>query len=269
MTVRKRSSTDRVLDVLSLFTEERPAWTVEMLIAELNTTRATTYRYVKSLYDAGFLAPSAGSSYVLGPRFIQVDRQIQRSDPLLRAARPEIARDCSPLIGAKVVSSFYGDQVLSVHVEKLDHDIRLIMERGQPFPLLFGSPSKIILAYLPPYQMKNFYQSNEREIRDRQLGESWADFRNVMRQLRKEGVCVGGHIERSVIGVAAPIFHAKGSVSSSLCYVRRKEICTDADIAALGDMVKATAARISLTLQSGNPEQNGKSNGMPAPRMPG
>jgi len=267
--LRKKSSADKVLGILDLFTEDSPAWTVEMLIEELSLTRATTYRYVKALYDAGFIVPGAGSSYVLGPRFIQIDRQIMRSDPLLRAAGPLLAADRSKLIGAKILSGFYGDRVLSIQVEKIDKDIALTMERGLSFPLIYGSPSLVILAYLPAYQLRNVYNTNAEKIAGQRLGNNWQEFRSEMKKIRKAGHRVGGHYQGSVIGVAAPIFHAPKAVSTSLCYVRSRDICTPADIEKLIGLVTATAARISQELLKYKTDEGSMSPVFPSPRLAG
>ncbi len=263
----KQSSADKALKVLDLFTEDFPAWTVEMLMKELDATRATTYRYVKVLYDAGLLAPGAGSSYVLGPRIIQLDRQIQRSDPLLQIALPMLEEEKSPLIGSKSISSLYGDQVLSVYVEKCDPDIFLTMQRGRVFPLVYGAPSRIILAHLPPYQMKNFYIANAEDIARARLGETWEDFRTSMRRLRKQGYCIGSEMNRTVVGISAPIFHDKSAVSASLSYVRRLEITSDAQKAELAELVVAAADRISKQLLSYRPERGTRGPVFTTPRM--
>ncbi|MBB03937.1 MAG: IclR family transcriptional regulator [Pseudooceanicola sp.] len=267
--MQKQSSADKVLKVLDLFTEDAPAWTVEMLMTELGATRATTYRYLKALYDAGLLAPGAGSSYVLGPRIIQLDRQIRRSDPLLQIAVPLLEDERSPLIGAKNISSLYGDQVLSVYVERCDPDIVLTMQRGRVFPLVYGSPSRIILAYLPPYQMKNFYTANAEEVARAHLGDTWEEFRTSMRRLRKHGHCIGNEMNRTVVGISAPIFHDKSAVSASLSYVRRVEFTSDEQKAELVDLVMTAADRISKQLLSYKPENGAKGPVFTTPRMSG
>lgn len=243
-----------MLGILDLFTEETPAWTADMLIEELGLTRATTYRYIRSLNTAGLIAPGAASTYVLGPRFIQIDRQIQRSDPLLRIAAPLLKEDSDPVLGAKFLCGFYGDQVLSVYVEKTDPDISLTMERGRTFPLLYGAPSKIILSYLPSYQLKNVYLYNEKEIREANLGNSWFEFRATLKEIRKAGYCIGSQLDASVVGVAAPIFHAPNAVSASLCYVRQRAISTPEDLEIIKAMVISTAAKISQQLLDYTPE---------------
>lgn len=265
----KQSSAGKVLNVLDLFSEENPAWTVEMIMEKLGATRATAYRYVKSLYDAGLLAPGAASTYVLGPRIMQLDRQIRRSDPLLKIAKPILDENQSPLIGAKSISSFYGDQVLSIYVERCDPEIFLTMERGKNFPLIYGSPSRIVLAYLPPYQMKNFYSSNSAEIAEALLGDSLEEFRASMRKIRRKGYCIGNEVNNKVFGVSAPIFHDKSSVSASLTFVRRIEITSEEQAEQLTKDVLETANRISKCLIDYRPADGDRGLIFPTPRLAG
>src|SRR5438270_9424812 len=85
------TSATRVLGILDLFTPETPVWTVDLLVERLGLGRATIYRYIRALCDAGFLVPVSGAGYVLGPRFIEFDRSIRLADPLLHIVPPVMA----------------------------------------------------------------------------------------------------------------------------------------------------------------------------------
>lgn len=263
----KASSANRMLSILDLFSEEHPAWTVDMLVEVLGTTRATTYRHVKALYAAGLIVPAAGGSYVLGPRFIEFDRQIRRTDPLLKAGVPVIRDEDDPVVGAIVICSFYGDKVLSVHVEKKTPDIAVTMERGLTVPLLFGSPSQVILAHMSPYQLKNVYAANADQIRSLNLGETWDEFREKMRLIRKAGYCVGGQVDIATMGVAAPVFHSKGAVSASLCYVQEKDLITPPQIEHMSELVVRAANIISDKLCNESPSNDTGNYAFPTPRI--
>lgn len=60
---------------------------VEEIGAATGCTRSTVYRYVGELAAAGLLTQSAPGRHSLGPRIIQLDRQLRESDPLLAAMR--------------------------------------------------------------------------------------------------------------------------------------------------------------------------------------
>jgi DNA-binding IclR family transcriptional regulator len=145
------TSITRVLGILDLFTLETPVWTVDLLVERLVLGRATVYRYVRALCDAGFLVPVSGAGYVLGPRFIEFDRSIRLADPLLQIVPPVMADLREAVNGAQLLCAFYGLRVLCVLQDKTDPNITMSMERGRPFSLFQGSPSRVILAHLPTY----------------------------------------------------------------------------------------------------------------------
>src|SRR6476469_7681013 len=99
----RMSSLVRLLSVLDLFTEEKPIWTLEETIARLNFSRSMAYRYVKELTDAGLLATVGKGRFVLGPKIIELDRQIRVCDPLLAVAQGTM-RGCIGTIGSGILT---------------------------------------------------------------------------------------------------------------------------------------------------------------------
>ena len=57
-----RSSGDRLLMALALFTIERPQWAVEAAAETLGVSAQTAYRYFKQLTGAGLITPVAGAT---------------------------------------------------------------------------------------------------------------------------------------------------------------------------------------------------------------
>lgn len=244
------SSATRVLGLLNLFTPETPTWTVDMFQEQLQLARATAYRYARELHNAGFLVPAAGGGYVLGPRFIEFDRQIRLGDPLMRVG-PAIMETQRELVnGAQLLCAFYGDRVLTIHQDRTDDTIAMSMERGRPFPLFRGAPSRAILAHLAPYHLRNMFLSHSQTIAAEGLGENWPEFRDRMKAIRKRGYYVGSEIDHTLVGVAAPIFRTPDSVTGCLCFVRLKDQADAADIEKLGKGVVIAAKLISEALQA-------------------
>ena len=71
------------LRILDLFMEGRISVHVDDVVKMLASSKATAYRYLGFLCDAGLLSPTSGGTYVLGPRIIELDRLMRISDPLL------------------------------------------------------------------------------------------------------------------------------------------------------------------------------------------
>jgi DNA-binding IclR family transcriptional regulator len=247
------TSITRVLGILDLFTPDTPVWTVDMLVDRLLLGRATVYRYIRALCDAGFLVPVSGAGYVLGPRFIEFDRSIRLADPLLHIVPPVMAELRDVVNGGQLLCAFYGLRVLTVLQDKTDPAITMSMERGRPFPLFQGSPSRVILAHLPTYQLRNLALNHQKEIAAAGLGENWTEFRDGLRAIRRTGYLVASDIDKALVGISAPIFHAPGAVAACLCLVRRKEHVTQDDATFLGRLAVTACQRISEELQAFRP----------------
>ncbi len=249
-TVAADSSITRVLGILDLFTPDKAVWTADMLVEHLSLGRATIYRYVRALCDRGFLVPVAGAGYVLGPRFIEFDRNIRLADPLLHIVPPMMADLRDRVNGGQLLCAFYGLRVLTVLQDRTDPNITMSMERGRAFPLFQGSPSRVILAHLPAYQLRNLALNHQREIAAAGLGNDWTEFRDGLRAIRRTGYLVASDIDKALVGISAPIFSAPGSVVASLCLVRMNDRVTRDDAAMLGQLAVSTCQRISRELQA-------------------
>lgn len=214
------SSLRRMLAVLDLFTGEEPVWTAEDLIARLGYSRPTGYRYVRELVAAGLLLRLTGGAYHLGPRIIELDRQIRATDPVLNAGEP-IMKALAEQTGCHVLlASIYGERVLNVHHEPGLERLTLVFVRGVPMPLVRGATSKAILAYLPRARLKRVYENHAAAIASAQLGRSWEEFRRALAAIRRQGYSyTGGELDPPNVGIAAPVFAADGEVFGSLSFV--------------------------------------------------
>jgi DNA-binding IclR family transcriptional regulator len=244
------SSLERMLGVLDVFSLDRPVWTVDSLTGALGYTRSTTYRYVKELVDAGLLARAGGGSYMLGPRIIELDRQIRLCDPLLATAAPvmrALLSECGP--GVVMLCSLYRDKVLCVHQERRAFARDIGYSRGRPMPLFRGATSKIMLAHLPERQLARLFADHREEIAETDLGSDWPAFTAALRTLRRAGICVSrGEVNEGVVGVAAPIFDAEKRLIGSLSRVLAEEDFDDRRLDDIAASVTGAAGRISAGL---------------------
>jgi DNA-binding IclR family transcriptional regulator len=217
------SSADKVLAALGLFTFERPEWTIEEAANELQLGVSTTYRYFKSLSEAGLIVAFAAGRYVLGPAITQLDRQTRLLDPLISTAKP-IMQDLIKQLGAHgvlLLCRLYRDQVMCVHHEALEgHAMAVSYERGKLMPLHRGASSKIVLAHLPPRFVRSFHQEHAADMAAVSLGISWGEVKRSLRKLRAAGIAVTvAELDPGVIGAAAPLFSPEGTIVGSLSMV--------------------------------------------------
>jgi len=219
------STADRLLNILGLFTIDRPEWSVEEAAGELGMTLSTTYRYFKSLVDAGLIAAHTTSRYTLGPAIIRYDRQMRLHDPLIVAATPvmrRLVRQLGPHVWV-ILCRLYRTEVLCVHQETLDPpDLATDFERqpvsygrGQPMPLHRGAPSKVILANMNFRLVRPIYYEDPAAMAQVGLGEDWAQVKRSLRALRNAGVVeTSGELQGGMQGISLPIFDQQAVIGS-------------------------------------------------------
>lgn len=266
-----QSSLERLLRVIDLFTPEKPEWTADQIGVVLEVSRATQYRYIKALTNAGLLAPAGDGRHRLGPRFVVIDRQLRLSDPLLQHGRPVMARACRELGNAQLLCTYFGNVVLCLHQERVNPAIHSSMERGRPFPLFRGSPSRAILAWLPDSHLRNLMLSHSHEIREAGLGANWSEFRQRIKEIRSRGYYIGrGEIDQDLMGVGVPILRSSGELVGSLTTIRPLDEIGPQELDRYIRITRAAAAEIGANLdRDAAPARPGDDRAPPGSRAAG
>ena len=214
------TSPARVFAILNLFDELHPVWHTDEINESLGYTRATGYRYVKDLVEAGFLQKVSAGRYSLGPRIIELDYQLRRSDPVLLAAVPVMEELVKKARLDAVISTIFGTRLVDIHRASADPTLQLGYGRGRPRPLFRGAAPKVILSCMARPQLVKIYESRAAEAADSGLGTSWSEFRARLTEIRKQGFYWSrGEVDRGVSGAAVPIFNADGEIAGALALV--------------------------------------------------
>ena len=213
------TSPARAFAILNLFEEAHPMWHADEINEAMGYARATGYRYVKDLVEFGFLRKVSAGRYALGPRIIELDYRLRRSDPLLHAAVPVMSDLVNEAGLDAVLTTLFGNQLVDVHRESIDPGLQLSYGRGRPRPLFFGAAAKVILAHLGRPQLVKLYGDGA-EVARSGLGETWGAFRARLSEIRKEGFYWSkGELEPKVSGAAVPVVDADGDVAAGLALV--------------------------------------------------
>lgn len=252
--IRGDSSGDRMLAVLGLFTIARPHWSVEDAAARLGVSATTSYRYFKRLTRAGLISPVAGAGYTLGPAIIEMDRQIQICDPMLRAARTvmsDLVQQASEGSTA-LLCRLYHDRVMCVHqVMGRGPQAPVSYERGRLMPLFRGATAKVILAHLPARTLKSLFAQHRAAIAEAGLGADWLAFRAALARLRRVGGAVThSDLDPGRVGLAAPIFDRERAVLGSLSVVLPAVRAEEAAVARLLALTIAGARAIERAMNA-------------------
>lgn len=239
--------TERAFKLLGLFSIERPTWTAEQIASKLDVAVSSAYRLIGSLSKAGLVDAITPGQYVLGPGIIQLDRQIQLTDPLLRAAVPVMNEmiTMAPPGSTILLCRAFRDHVLCVHQVIGGPQTPVSYERGRPRPLFRGATSKAILAFMPPRALKRLYGTYAEDIKSAGLGQRWSEFLGTLRGWRKAGyVLANSEVDRGRFGIAAPVLNGDRNAIGSLSYVIDADKADERTINRLAPLIMATAREV-------------------------
>lgn len=217
------NSLRRMLDVLDLFRPEQPLIDVETICRELGYTPASAYRYLRELGTVGLLV-RLPRGYALGPRVIQLERQMSDHNPVLVHSRDLIDRLVAETGLDVLVSELYGQSVINVALKRGSDAAPSVVGRGRPIDLFRSATARVVLAHLQPRQVRRIYDANAGEPGLDRLGGNWKGFQKVLLAIRKQGYCISrGELNPDRSGVAAAVFDEKQRVLGSITLVGRTE----------------------------------------------
>jgi DNA-binding IclR family transcriptional regulator len=214
------TSPARVLAILSLFSEGCPVWHTDEINEAMGYTRATGYRYVKDLVEAGFLQKVSGGRYALGARIIELDYQLRRSDPVLLAAVPVMDELVRKARLDAVLTTMFGHRIVDIYRASVDPALRLGYGRGRPRPLFNGAAPKVIMGCTPRPQLVKIYEAHAAEAASLGLGTTWSEFRSYLADIRKQDFYwSSGELEPGVAAAAVPLLNDDGDALAALALV--------------------------------------------------
>ena len=256
MTDKPDSSLARMLAVLDLFDEQRMVLTPEAIGEALQVSQPTAYRYVRLLSDAGLLQRQGAASYALGPRIIVLDHLIRRSDPVLRHAVP-FMQELVATTGLDCVATALhgapgGAQMVDIHREYSGQPAHLGYGRGRPRPLFLGAAPKVVLASLPPVQLRRLLAQHADAANAAGLPADWPAQRRHFAGIRQAGSYVSiGELESALGAVAAPLVLADGRVLGAISLVTTVQRLALLDQAKLAQLVRRAAGEIVVRVEAG------------------
>lgn len=250
------SSLSKMLKVLDLFDPHHLQVDAEFIGERMGLSRATVYRYVKDLCEAGLLTRVGAGSYALGPRIIELDWMMRQYDPILVAGR-ELMHSLSEETGLAVFASvFYDGHIINTYIAEPSDTYHFAFGRGHPLPLFRGAQSKVLVAYQKGPRLLRLFE--EKISRDPLNNYSWSAFAQAAKKIRKAGYCIThDELNLGLTGIAAPIKLAEhkqvvGSLAAVGTSANFKLLRQETVI----EMVVETAGRIAANMLPSAPPAN-------------
>lgn len=205
------------IDILFLFTRERPTLTVKQIAQSVCLPLPTAYRLVAALASRGLLEKiPPGSHYGLGLKFLELQSVVHKKLDAEVIARPFIA-ELAKVSGESVqLTLLNSDHGICIAVEESQSSLRVAPEKGRIVPLHAGASVQAILAFLPPKEQEEFISSPLQQFTPRTVTDP-EGLRRRLALIKKQGYAVTrGELYPGAMGIAAPIFLGETRVVASL-----------------------------------------------------
>ncbi|MDN5918441.1 MAG: IclR family transcriptional regulator [Pseudonocardia sp.] len=242
-------ATERVADVLLLFTDGPSTLGVTRVSRELGLSKAVVHRILQSLTSRELTAyDPASREYRLGPAAAALGGRAMRDSDLRTAALPELSGLRDELAETATLSArvhggrVYLDQVVGTH------EITMSVEIGRRFPLHAGSSGKCMLAFGPDERVDETLAADLAALTPSTITDPDA-LRAELALIRERGYAASaGERQADAGSVAAPVFGPSGDVVGAISVCGPRFRVTDEFVAATAPEVIAAAERTTRRL---------------------
>jgi DNA-binding IclR family transcriptional regulator len=250
-TYRERNSTsDRTLDILTMFTDERPRLTASELAAELGTARSTAYRYLQALTSAGFVEEDPGGGFRLGLRIFELAGVARRSYGFLDLAAPVLAGLSATTGETALLTRRHGISVVCLDkCEAPGRLLRISYERGTVLAPNAGASALILFAWDDPATLTGLLAATELPRYTPSTPVRPAHIVEILADAREQGyLVIQGVLDADAVGIAAPVRDSAGAVIAAVSVVALAGRTAGAQADALIDAVRSSADTLTSQL---------------------
>lgn len=209
----------RGLQIVELFTYEKPVLTFDEIKAQCRFPASTLYRFLDNLTRGGLLTLNPlTKEYRLGAVFIRLGQVAQKGIPLVELCYP-LMRRLSAETGESVFLSIRegGGKVCVSSVESGRRPVRYVPRPGSVAPLHVGASGKAILAFLPQEEIGELLEKGKLVSQTPKTVTDKVKLKNRLVRIRENGYDYSeGESVPGAWGLAFPLLDLTGYVYASL-----------------------------------------------------
>lgn len=212
------STVEKALDLLDLFSDDRPALGLSEAARLLGRDKASILRYLNALESKGFLQKDPLSKlYHLGPAVVKLALVRENTYPMNRAAR-SVLEALVDSTGETAHLSMRDGPALSeqIIVETSYKGTRVYIDPAEPLPLHASASGLAVLSYMSPEERDSLLERKLTRHTERTVTCA-STLRETTDLVRMKGFSISdGMFESDVCGVAAPIFDHTNTVCGAV-----------------------------------------------------
>lgn len=242
------STADRVIEILLLFSDQKPVWSAIELSQHMEMPRSTVYRYLNSLKNSKMLMEQGDGLFKLGPKIQVLANVAKLSTNFIEVARAEMLLLSERFNETVLLNELVDFDVATLERIESRQRIRLVSTRSSLLPWPATPSSKLFLAYAPPEKREMFWSMGTPQAYTQQTILNRTELEGELNRIVAQGYAYSNEErDEGVVGVAVPV-SAQAECRYCLSIVAPKFRVTDERLAemriALTDVARKVAAHL-------------------------
>ncbi|MCL4396679.1 MAG: IclR family transcriptional regulator [Chloroflexi bacterium] len=211
---RQVKSIDRLVRVLDCFSEDQPAWSLADLATRLDVPKSTLHRFLVGLESHDILRREGSEKkWRLGYQLLVWASAAAGSARLPEIAKP-VMRELVQATGETAILTVYHDgEVICIDKSESSQPVSLRLEVGKQRAIHAGASSKVLMAYLPPEQVRAIVKERGLPRLCTNTITRLKDLEAELTRIRQQGYAESlEETDQGAWGVATPIRDCSGNV---------------------------------------------------------
>ncbi len=149
---------EKTLDILESLKREGPGVGLADVARSVSLPKATVYRILTTLEARGYLGREAGGGYCISDKLFSLQRDLSRSQNLLRVAQPvmeELANECRETVN---LGTLDGGEVVVIATVESPQSVRMASKVGNRRCVHTTGIGKVLLARMPDVSIRRLVQ---------------------------------------------------------------------------------------------------------------
>ena len=220
MSASSLKTIDKAIDLLWAIAQGSGSSSVDELSSEIRLPKSTTYRFLKTLQERGFVDASAEyGKYRLGPSISLLSNNSSRNGhhgTLCELALPVMRRLTAETGETTFLCIKSGRETICI--ESIESRQRIISRFfvGEVRSLHVGAASKALLAFLPDRDIEMIVQQKLSRVTKNTITDP-VKLRKELREIREKGYAYSD--QEFIVGaraISAPVLDERGDVAASM-----------------------------------------------------
>jgi IclR family pca regulon transcriptional regulator len=243
----------RGLAVIRAFDTDHPLMTLTEVAARTDLTRATARRFLHTLVELGYVRTD-GKTFALTAKVLQLGYAYLSGLSLPQLAQPHLEELSLKLGESTSAAVLDGTDIAYIARVTTRRIMNVGITVGTRFPAYATSMGRVLLAALPPAELKAYLATAEiRPLTPRARG-TIPELLAVLEKVRAQGWCLlDQELELGLMSVAAPVYDGPTKVVAAVnVSLQAQSVAArpdpDAYLASVAEEIMATAGLISADL---------------------